>query len=139
MKEQTVMKRVCLGKVDGRSIFLSPPSWDCDWYWGYGYLGNKDCHYHVSGLMKESNLFDGIKGHFDSGTFILKEEKDIWTFAELFATFYSLKETAEVLGRGGSNYGFNPCKGIIENKQEVKRINEVVLPEIFKEIYKLLT
>ena len=131
--------KICLGKVEGKKIYLSPPSWDCGWYWGFGYLGNKDCHYHVSGLMKESNLFDGILSHFDGGTFILREDKDLWTFAELFATFYTLRETAEVLGRGGSHYTGNPCRDIIINKQEVKRINEVVLPEIFKEIYKLLT
>ena len=54
-------------------------------------------------------------------------------------TFYILKETAEVLGRGGAHYTSNPCKDIIVNNEEVKRINEVVLPSIFAEIEKLLT
>jgi len=138
MKTFKKFKRVCLGKVGGKRIYLSPPSWDCGWYWGFGYLGNKDCHYHVKGLMEKTNLFDGIKQHFDDGTFVLKQDKDTWILSELFATFYALRKTAEVLGRGGSHYTSNPCKDIITNKQEVKRINEIVLPAIFDEIYKLL-
>ena len=26
-----------LGVLDGRGIALRRPSWDCDWYWGFGY------------------------------------------------------------------------------------------------------
>jgi len=143
--------KIALGKVDGKNIFLSPPSWDCNWYWGFGYLGNRDCHYHIDGLKKIEtyniekstweyefvNLFDGLKKHFGE-TFIVKEDGDIWTLAELFQTFYALKETAEVLGRGGSHYTNNPCKDLIINKYEVTRINNVVLPQVFEEIYKIL-
>ena len=45
-------EKIALGKVDGNTIYLSSPSWDCGWYWGFGYLGNKDCHYHIDGLTK---------------------------------------------------------------------------------------
>lgn len=62
----------------------------------------------------------------------------MWTICELFKTAYALKETAEVLGRGGSHYTTNPCAELIKNVDEVKRINEVVLPQIFEEIYKIL-
>lgn len=134
----TEYKKVLLGKVDGENIYLDPPSWDCGWYWGFGYLGNRYCHYHVDGLMKNTNLFAGIKEHFDKDTFILKSDREVWIFAELFATFYTLKKTAEVLRRGGSHYTNNPCKEIIINGAEVERINKIVLPAIFKEIYKLL-
>lgn len=126
-----------LGKVNGKSIYLTAPSWDCGWYWGFGYLGNKDCHYHVDGLCKNKNLHDALIEHFNDD-FILRKS-DIWTFAELFSTFYKLKETAEVLGRGGSHYTTNPCKDIIINKEEVERINNIVLPQIFEEIYKILS
>lgn len=141
--------KVYLGKHEGEKIYLSAPSWDCGWYWGFGYLGNKNCHYHVNGLTKHeeyknghfeyefTNLFDGFKKHFGE-SLVIDNDKDLWSLCELFATFYSLKEAAEVLGRGGANYTSNPCKSIIQNKEEVKRINEVVLPAIFDEIYKIL-
>jgi hypothetical protein len=134
---ETNYKKIKLGTVNNESIFLSPPSWDCGWYWGFGYLGNKNCHYHLDGLSKECNLFDGIKKHFGD-SFIIKDEKDIWTFAELIQTFYHLKESAEVFGRGGSHYTTNPCKDIIINKEIVATINNIVIPAIFEQIYKIL-
>lgn len=33
--------RVGLGlSKDNEIIILKPPSWDCNWYWGFGYIGN---------------------------------------------------------------------------------------------------
>mgnify|MGYP003538918474 CR=1 FL=1 len=132
--------KIALGKVDGRIIYLSPPSWDCDWHWGFGYLGNHNCHYHVDGLNKYENinLFDAFKKHFDKDTFIVTKDADLWTLCELFKTFYTLKEAAEVLGRGGSHYSTNPIATFIVNKMEVKRINKIILPMLFNEIYKVL-
>lgn len=137
MKTTKFNQKVFLGKVDGEKIYLSAPSWDCGWYWGFGYLGNNNCHYHVDGLMRDCNLFDGLKKHFDKGSFIIKES-DIWIFAELMKTFYTLKETAELLGRGGSHYTTNPIAYIIKNTDEVKRINEIVLPALFDAIFDVL-
>ena len=129
-------KKTYLGTRDGEKIYLTAPSWDCGWYWGFGYLGNKDCHYHVDGLSKDKNLHDGFLEHF--GDSFVVRESDAWEFAELFQTFYTLKETAEVLGRGGSHLTNNPCREIIKNAEEVKRINEVVLPAVFDAIYQIL-
>ena len=137
MKTLLNYPKVYLGTVNNEKIYLSAPSWDCGWYWGFGYLGNKNCHYHVDGLSKNCNLFDGFKNHFGE-SFIINNDKDIWTLAELFQTFYALKQASEVLGRGGSHYTTNPCSEIIKNSDEVKRINEVVMPKIFEEIYKIL-
>jgi hypothetical protein len=128
--------RYLIGYNDNEPIYLSPPKWGCGWYWGFGYLGNKNCHYHIDGLAKDCNLYDGFKKHFKSTLTI--RDSHLWTICELFKTFYVLKEAAEVLGRGGSHYSKNPCKDIITNKDEVKRINEIVLPAIFEEIYKIL-
>lgn len=152
MKTTKFDTKIKLGIVDNEPIYLSAPSWDCGWYWGFGYLGNKNCHYHVDGLKKISkynfeksvfeyefvDLFDGFKEHFGE-TFILKSDNDIWLLAELFETFYALRETAEVLGRGGSHLASNPLAELIKNTDEVKRINEVIFPALFDEIYKLLS
>ncbi len=137
MKTTKFDKKIRLGKVHSENIYLSAPSWDCGWYWGFGYLGNNNCHYHVDGMNKDKNLYDAFIEHFGN-TFIVKEEKDIWTLCELFKTFYVLKDTCEVLGRGGANYTTNPLSDIIKNTEEAKRINEDVMPQIFDKIYELL-
>lgn len=136
MKTLREYPRLYIGKNNGERIFLSPPSWNCGWYWGFGYLGNKNCHYHVDGLSKDKNLFDAFKEHF--GDSLMLRDSQLWTACELFSTFYILKETAEVLGRGGAHYTTNPCKDVIINTDETKRINEVVLPAVFDELYKVL-
>ena len=139
MKTLSNYTKILLGRNNNENIFLSPPSWDCGWYWGFGYLGNKNCHYHLDGLNegKNQNSYDALKEHFGD-SFIIKRDADIWTFCELIKTFYALKETAEILGRGGAHYTSNPCKDIIINKVETERINNIVLPQIFEEIFKIL-
>lgn len=150
MKTLSNYSKILIGQNNGENIYLSPPSWDCGWYWGFGYLGNRNCHYHVSGLKtietynneakvfttKSVNLYDGFIEHF--GDTLKVRPSDLWVFVELFSTFYTLKETVEVLGRGGSHYTTNPVKDLIINSDEVTRINNIVLPQIFEEIYKIL-
>ena len=124
-----------LGELDGERVWLPPPSWDCGWYWGYGYIQNKHLHTHFNMLDTNDNLFNAIQKRFDS-TFALQGDK-LWVFCELMATFYSLKEMAKVYGRGGSFYASNPLADILRNPKEYKRINETLLPKIFIEIDKL--
>ena len=124
-----------IGEQDGQEIWLSPPSWDCDWYWGFGYLGNFNCHYHLDGLGS-SNLYDNIKEHFKE-TLLIKE-KDLWIFCELVKSAYILKESAEFFGRGGSNYTLNPCQNILQDTKQADKINQELLPAIFAEIKKIL-
>ena len=150
MKTLSNYNKILLGCNNNEPIYLSPPSWDCGWYWGFGYLGNRNCHYHVDGLTKHktynfekkcfeyefTNLYDAFIKHF--GNTLKVRKSDLWTLVELFQTFYDLKKTAEILGRGGSNCTTNPAKEIIINNDEVTRINNIVLPQIFEEIYKIL-
>jgi hypothetical protein len=128
--------KVLLGRVDSRPIYLHRPSFDCGWYWGFGYLGNKDCHYHLDGLNVNKNLYDALIEHFGD---TLKIDKDkLWSFCEIVKTIYSLKESAEVLGRGGSHYTKNPCAEIIKKPDMVLEINSVMIPELINEMYKTL-
>lgn len=126
-----------IGTHNGERIYLSPPSWDCGWYWGFGYLGNRNCHYHLSGVDegKNINLYDALKQHFQDFQI---DDKKLWTFCELVRSAYTLKEAAEVLGRGGSHYTTNPCADTIKSEAETARINEIVLPAIFDAIADLL-
>lgn len=142
-------------KSDGAKIYISAPSFDCGWYWGFGYLGNKNEHCHLSSYQTKEHYFKTETGEYihitekrnksmydclkDDYILNIKIRQNLWQFCELVATAYSLKETAEILGRGGSHYTTNPAKDIIINSDEVKRINEKVLPAIFDEIYKIFS
>ena len=158
-------KHYLLGRYkDGTFFYLQEPSWDRGRYWGFGYITiytnnhapehSRDIqsHGHFEGLLGKQEVYDSEKGCRKLSSdyvHILKEnpevtevvlsEKDQWTLSELITSGYALREAAELLGRGDSHYTDNPCSSIIKNEAEVKRINEVVLPAIFKEIEKLLT
>ena len=134
----------------GGGVYLKRPEWSCEWYWGFGYLQrwnyrtqDIDFHTHINDEFsklpdgRRSNWFDGMKALFDQGD-VFKSDRDRWKFVEIVKTIYSLKETAEVLGRGGSHYGNNPCAELIMNHDEVQRINYKVIPALIDEMYKLL-
>lgn len=130
-------------KSDNATIYITSPSWECDWYWSFGYLGNKDEHYHLSSFAngRNINMYEALLADYHL-SFIGQPDRFgnyplLFKFCELAYTAYALKNAAAVLGRGGSNFAVNPCKDVIVNTEEVKRINEVVLPAIFDEIDKL--
>lgn len=136
MKKTNFEKEFKMGKEAGNDKveYLAPPSWDCDWYWGFGYLQNNDIHHHIDTLgERNTNMFDALKTYYGD-TLTIKDESDLWTFCELMATFYALKKTAEVLGRGGTHYTNNPVADVIKNEKEATRINDEVMPAIFNAI-----
>lgn len=133
-------EKVFIGEADGLNEYLARPSWDCDWYWGFGYLQNEDIHHHVNNIDNNKNIYDALISYYGdtlNPKLTANDNKNLWVFCELMATFYTLKKTAEVLGRGGSHYTNNQIKDLIINNNEVKRINEIIMPALFDEIYKL--
>ena len=147
-----------------RKMWLQKPSWDCGWYWGFGTVqamkGDKepskakdiDFHTHWDSRVRDSrnNAHDWFESCFGQCTtdFCGEKRKDkepkcrftdaqLWKLCELMATAYTLREAAEVLGRGGSHYTTNPCAKVIKNTRETDRINSKVLPAIFAEIGKI--
>ena len=143
-------KNYLIGKDNnGICYWLEEASWDCDWYWGFGYVrtytNNEypeksrdiNCHCHFDKLFFKGNMMS--KDMFD--IFFVEcvlDEKEKWKLLELMKTFYTMKDYSELICRGGSHYTDNPVKEDIKNEDEYRRINEIVLPKIFEEIYKLL-
>lgn len=136
-------------EFDG-DVFIVRPTWDCGWYWGFGYLerwdarkGDIDFHTHIDhefGTDKHGrrcNWYDGMKDLLDQGD-VFENDRQRWQFLEIVKTIYNLKMTAEVLGRGGSNYTSNPLDDEIYNPIEVRRINEDLIPKLIDEMYKVL-
>ncbi len=123
-------KKVYLLGIDiyGEYIWLEEPTWDCGWYWGFGYVEtytnhrfpdrSKDitCHTHWDSIHKKH------ENPFKKTVF---SEKEYIRLKELFTLFYQEKDIAESLKR------YHPDK--------VKIINEVSIPKITKEIIEILT
>ena len=97
------MTKIYLGKLksdvgtyaDSQNIYLDKHSWDCGWYWGFGYIGNKNCHFHFESLLKDSKLASEL---FKSTNI---SDNEWWVIRDLFKQAYVLKEAAAVYRYGG--------------------------------------
>jgi len=137
-----------LGKDDqGIKYWLEAPSWDCDWYWGFGYIetyqGNRrpsiasdvSSHSHADKFMSEYfTEWNGTSPILKQKTFT---EKEGWELSELFSQFYHLREQAEFWGRGKMNTASTKIKSW-ENKELSKKINTEVIPIITARIIEIL-
>lgn len=134
---------VLLGKNnEGERVWMPIPSWDCDWYWGFGYVQTKDNHQHWdTSIVGHNNKKDGSYCHnpfeskfFSETTFNSTEG---WELAELFKRFYVLRESAEMFGRGGCH--ISHPHDYLKNEAWAKHINEVLIPETTKRILEILS
>lgn len=141
-----------LGKdADGILYWLEEAKWDCDWYWGGGYVEtytnneypsmSRDItsHSHFDSMFfknKNLNGYDAFTSFFEETPFT---EKEIWKICELMKSFYIAREYSDMLHCGGAHYTSNPAKEIIMNDEEYKRINNVVIPRIMQELYATLS
>lgn len=132
-------------ELDGE-VQLVRPSWECGWYWSFGLLQRWDAKKrdiefsaHLDSELNDypGHWFDAMKAMFGA-SLVITDDKVLWRFCEVVRTIYTLKETAEVLGRGGSHYAANPCEALIKNEDEVHRINYEVIPALIDEMYKCL-
>lgn len=140
-----------LGKdKNGINYYLESFSFDCDWYWGGGYIEtftnnnfpsfSKDIssHQHFDSLFFQQKE----DGHTAFNKFFVdspfsNEEK--WQIMELFKSFYTARQYSDMLYLGGSHYTHNDCSEIIKNSNEYERINKIVIPEIIKKIYNIMS
>jgi hypothetical protein len=150
-----------LGKNnEDKNLYLVKASWDCGWYWGFGYVQSYsridlETHEHIdSGYMGEQKVWDNEKGAFVKTEYIYNiydcpklvettfSENEGWQLSELFNQFYKFKEVASILHRGSAGTAalLDSLKIEYPNREEhLKEINEVILPQIFERIYTILT
>lgn len=128
--------KVLLGSnhAEGK-IYLIKPKWECDWYWSFGWIGNNDLLINLDKLGN-SNIYDNIKGFIPdaqlSGT-------NLWKFCELAESIYTLKKSAELFHRGGSHIiHIQKYKEIMQNKEQCRHLNYVIIPALIDELYKVL-
>lgn len=140
-----------LGKdCNGIKYWLEAPSWDCGWYWRFGYIATYhnnrrpekafgiDSHQHAVG-----DGFLGVHFQIDDNKSILSEttftQDEAWLLAELFRQFYLMRSLADWQSRQS---GLNVCdpgsKGVKINDVLKCNINKEILPELMKNITEIL-
>lgn len=134
---------------EGINYFLRASTWDCGWYWGGGYVETYTCnsnpvmsrdidslqHFDSLFFNGRKNGFDNFKEFFIANPFT---DSEIWKICELMKSFYIAREYSDMLHTGGTHYTSNPASDIIKSEDEYKRINEIVIPAIMEELYKIL-
>ena len=131
-KSHAFNKDIYLLGVDenNENVWLEAPSWDCGWYWGFGYVERYTNNQNPSKVI-DITSHTHINSEFvnEGGTINLNKGliKTTYTKNEgerlniLFTRFYTLKELAR------------------KEKEKAKQINENMIPKITDEIIKILS
>jgi len=98
--------KIYLGKVSndysdsmvaGETLYLDKHKWDCEWYWGMGYIGNTNLHTHFDSSFLGQSIFEVSKIF----TTTKLTQDDWWILRDLFIQAYALKSAAAVYRYGG--------------------------------------
>ena len=128
--------KIYLGTIDNEKIYLSKHSWDCDWYWGLWYLGNKNLHFYIVRLIEYRYIKDSFlrfnkevtnQNFCNIDTFFTEAwltQKDWWILRNLFIQAYALKNAAEVYRHGGHQFSLPGVTDIIKSETMEKAINK---------------
>jgi hypothetical protein len=164
VKRKNYKFKVYLGKTKGNQperIYLTGFNWDCGWYWGGGYLGNKNMHTHFNGCFLDVVDVRGhslgnfvspwYKGSFpETATeisngcsvwcdldFFLDDAQfsasEWWRIKELYKQFYAIKEAAETFRHGGHCTSGNE-QGRELNKDMENTMNDHIEKNIIPQI-----
>jgi len=122
----------------GENLWLEKHTWDCGWYWGFGYIGNKHLHTHAETFIKKL-LWKNADEVFERTKF---NNNDFWIFKDLLKQAYSLKGTAEIYIHGGHCLEKEGVTDVIKSKEKAKTINkdlETVLDTMWSFLEEILS
>lgn len=150
-KEHPFSKDVYLlgSDTDGTYYWLEAPSWDCEWYWGFGYIEtytnnkllggtSRDIRSHSHAVKFMSEYFtewNGSKPILEKTTFT---EKEGWELSELFEQFYHLSQQAEFYKNGKMNVANTEIKSW-KDEAIAKKINAEMIPVVIGRIIEILS
>ena len=124
-------------------VWLQAPSWDCGWYWGFGYIeiyskNQKTLyeHTHFDSLFfnNKKSSYNLVKEYFKELTIT---DGEIWQLLDYMKTFYTLRNASDAFHIGGSHFT-SKLNYKCTNNEMYNLINKTILPNIFKEIENLL-
>lgn len=134
-----------LGKgKDGECYWLEQGTWDCDWYWGIGYVEtytdklNPAIAMDINSHQHWDTLFPTYDKFNDFFEETVLNDKEKWILLELMKSIYTARNYSDMIHRGGSHYTTNPKREIIKNDDEYNRINKIVIPELLASVYEIL-
>jgi len=105
-----------------RPVYLEGFEWSCNWYWGGGYIGNKNFHAHFDGAFLDT---PDIRGHV-LGNFVTP-----WTVAGEFQN----KESMVVVSNGCSVW--EDITTFLDDVPETIATNWWRLKDLYKQFYTL--
>ncbi len=105
--------------IQGEDIYLEKHSWDCGWYWGFGYLKAEGLHTHATVFTNEL-LWHSKDEVFDESIF--KNGNDFWIFKDLLIQAYALKDCAEVYHHGGHCITIKDTE-VVTSKRKAQMVN----------------
>lgn len=117
----------------GEDLYIEKHSWDCNWYWGFGYLSAEGLHTHAS-VFVEQLLWHSNEQVFENSIF--KNSNDFWIFKDLLKQAYVLQEAAEIYQYGGHCIT-SPKTEIIKNDRRAKMIN-IDLSKVLDKLWQFL-
>ena len=135
----------------GEYLWLEEGKWDCDWYWGFGYVksytNNRNpsrarditCHTHIDSLIFKK-VENNYLGHLNEQSNLEETtltETESWEFSDLMQSFYTLKKTAALYHQGNSHLTSSHHLSL-KNQDAYNRINKIEIPQIMKQIYQIL-
>lgn len=125
--------------ISGENLYIEKHSFDRDWYWSFGYIGNKDVHMHFSELLYPDTKKSGYNVYNASELFKRPyySDEDWWIIRDLFVQAYALGKAAEVYKCSGRQTS-KPETRIILSYDMHKRIN-ADLEKVLDSIWEILT
>lgn len=145
-------KKVYLLGIDNDGIYrwLEEPSWDCGWYWGFGYIEsytindhperskdiNEHTHFDTLFINRNGMIFDNFKKFFKETPL---SDPEIWELCDYMKTYYTLREAAEVFRHGYSWQTERASIPGLKDKNLSDKINNNFLPKLFDRVRELLT
>jgi len=113
------MEKIYLGKnLMGDKIYLYKHKWECGWYWGFGYLGNKTLHTHWNSELREAEYQQ--KNMFRESIF---DFNSFFEMVELMEQAYLLQKMAEVYRHGNCYITQTKIGAFEKDPEKEKQLN----------------
>lgn len=131
---------------DGVNYWLVEPSWDCGWYWGFGYIETytdntrPSCSVDIVSHQHADNFYSEWCNKILKEKTFSDDEK--WELCELFKNFYTLRNLAETQKHEGREGNYTGRRNGFDYRKLLREdvdINRDCLPFVMAKIVSILS